>query len=195
MWHFRGDPVNDELYAKSPTNGQSVTLVQHSRAVLEAARCLFGHEMPTALGRSWLTFFGVPHEQFTPFISNLCLAAALHDIGKANDGFQQAIKLRGKQVIRHEHLSALILWLPEMRQWLADCPSVTFEIVLSSVMCHHLKVDDATHFLNGLAPVDGFTVYCDADGFKSVLSLVNTTLNTMPPDLSPHHGRWMFADH
>lgn len=193
MRHIRGDPLSDQLYAKSPTKGKSITLAQHSEAVLQAARCLFGHDVPTTLGKSWLTFFGVPHEQFIPFITNLRLAAILHDIGKANDGFQQAIKLHGNQVIRHEHLSALIMWLPEMRQWLANCPSSIFEIVLGSVMCHHLKVDDSVHFLNSLVPADDFTVYCGADAFKEILALAELTLQTKAPDLSCYQGRWSFA--
>jgi len=65
----------------------------------------------------------------------------LHDIGKANADFQAAVRHRldGPQTIRHEHLSALILHLPEVRGWLAGCPDLDVPVVTAAVLSHHIK--------------------------------------------------------
>ena len=40
---------------------------------------------------------------------HLRVSAAAHDWGKANNGFQDAVTKQGDQVVRHEHLSGLLL--------------------------------------------------------------------------------------
>lgn len=185
--------MNDILHAKSPVDGKFVTLAEHSKTVLDAARCLYGQDRPTALGLSWLSFFGLTKDDFKTFITNLSLAAIFHDLGKANSGFQLAISRKGEQVIRHEHLSALILWLPEMRRWIASCHSATYEIVLAAVLCHHLKVDDTEHFIHLLAPKKSFTVFSRYDDFINTLALAEPLIGANAPDISLHHKEWSFA--
>jgi CRISPR-associated endonuclease/helicase Cas3 len=194
MRHIRWHQVTDPLYAKSPSGGHGSTLIEHSRAVLEASRHLFGHQQPTGLGNSWMRLFGVPAEQFPSFTTNLALATIFHDIGKANNGFQLAITRKGEQVIRHEHLSALILWLPEMRAWLESCPDCHYETILSAVLCHHLKVDDTTHFLHSLKPVDEFTVHCAHPDIAEILRMAEPIIGSPAPDLSHRDGKWAFDE-
>jgi len=183
----------DVLYAKSSVGGRVVTLAEHSKSVLDAARCLFGHERPTELGMSWLRFFRLVEDDFRSFITNLSLAAIFHDLGKANNGFQLAISRKGDQVIRHEHLSALILWLPEMRRWVESCPSAIFEIVLAAALCHHLKVNDE-QLMHPLAPVKGFTLLSGHHTFSETLRLAEPLVGSNAPDLSVHNKEWHFAD-
>ena len=185
--------MNDVLYAKSSVGGKTTSLTDHSRSVLEAAHCLFGEERPTDLGVSWMRFFGLSDDEYTAFIVNLSLAAILHDIGKANNGFQLAILRKGEQVIRHEHLSALLLWLPEMRQWLESCRSAIFEIILASVLCHHLKVDDSDHFITCLAPTKNFNVLSGHDTFCETLMLAEKVVGSNPPDLNSYNREWSFS--
>lgn len=184
--------MSDVLYAKSQVGGKVVTLAEHSKAVLDAARCIYGKENPTAMGLSWLRFFGLTEEDFHTFIINLSLAAIFHDVGKANSGFQLAISRKGEQVIRHEHLSALILWLPEIWKWLETSSYIKREIVLAAVLCHHLKVNDSDQFLHNLTPTDGFSVYCRHTDFAKVLQLAESIIGQPAPDISSYEGRWTF---
>lgn len=181
------------LHAKSPCEGKLVTLPDHSKSVLDAVRSLFGHERPTALGLSWLRFFGLTEDEFRPFIINLSMAAIFHDLGKANNGFQAVVSRNGMQVIRHEHLSALILWLPEMRKWIESCVAAMFEIILGAVFCHHLKVNDSNQFMHALAPVKGFTLLSGHTMFKETLALAEPLVGALAPDLSAYDKEWIFA--
>src|SRR4051794_40573043 len=111
----------DHLLAKSQKQGFAPkTLTDHTRDVLDAVEALFGQaDKPTRLAESWLCFFGLAVADFGRFLRNLCVAgrflrnlcvaAAAHDWGKANDGFQNAVTEGGEQVVRHEHLSGLML--------------------------------------------------------------------------------------
>ena len=111
----------DKLLAKSPRDGHEITLQAHTQHVIEAAKSLFGTTTrSTRLGRCWLRFFKLD-AVWPVFHANLLAACALHDWGKANDGFQDEV--RGKQesqAIRHEHLSALLIGLPQVTQWLQN---------------------------------------------------------------------------
>jgi CRISPR-associated endonuclease/helicase Cas3 len=131
-----------ELLAKSPkANRPDKGLAEHCEEVMDAFECLFGKSShPTPLGNAWLRFFKVPPADFSHFYANGIAACGLHDLGKANNGFQSAVRgKQGAQVMRHEHLSALILFLPQFRDWLATCPLIDVDVVLSAVAGHHLK--------------------------------------------------------
>ena len=94
-----------KLMAKSPTkDGRQLPLLQHTIDVINVTELLFGKPgLPSRLGDQWLRFFRLDPVAFEVFARTLRAAAGLHDLGKANDGFQDAIDRKGEQAIRHEH--------------------------------------------------------------------------------------------
>jgi CRISPR-associated endonuclease/helicase Cas3 len=131
------------LYAKRkrPDDSDPQGLEEHSWDVLRAATTIFGDgDTPSRVAVAWLRFFRLDIERWGMFRLNLAACALLHDIGKANDGFQLAMTRGGDhQLLRHEHLSALILALPTLRAWLAANVLLMPELVISAIACHHLK--------------------------------------------------------
>jgi CRISPR-associated endonuclease Cas3-HD len=126
----------EPLWAKS---GRKKTLVDHTNDVVTAFESLFGAvDAPTRLGICWQRFFKLKDY---PHFWNASLAAALfHDLGKANDGFQNAVLRNGEQRIRHEHLSALLMGSKTVHQWVSTRPDIDWDVVLAAVLTHHLKV-------------------------------------------------------
>lgn len=130
------------ILAKSPSKNGSgvvtyVTLCQHTRDVVESAKALFGDKLPSRLSKRWLSFFGIPGKRDV-FHRNLIAACLLHDWGKANDTFQNAVLRKGTQAIRHEHLSALLISLPFVQSTL-EGTGFDFPLIMSAVLSHHLK--------------------------------------------------------
>jgi len=131
------------LFAKSRRNGVEVRLQDHLADTERAARLIF--RLDKRWGRNWCRFFKIYKKaDQEKFLLNLRVAALFHDIGKANEDFQNAVSLNGfyQQSIRHEHLSALILHLPETRQWLSENPDLDLEVITAAVLSHHLKASD-----------------------------------------------------
>lgn len=130
-----------QLLAKSGRDGQpGKGLVEHSLEVMDAFTGLFGTvERPARLGLRWLEFFGLPADTWPTFYRHGVAVAGLHDPGKANNGFQAAVQHKGEQAIRHEHLSALILGLPQVARWLEQ-GGVDPLLVAAVVAGHHLKL-------------------------------------------------------
>ena len=79
-----------------------------------------------------------PISDFALFLRYLRIAAAAHDWGKANDGFQAAVQKSGDQVIRHEHLSGLLLFDKAILAWLRWA-QLDATVILSAVISHHVK--------------------------------------------------------
>lgn len=137
------------VLAKRPSGGESTrqgaTLIGHTHSVLETFRLMFGsREMPTRLAVRWMRFFGLPAKLFDVFCLNCIAACGLHDLGKANQGFQDAvIGARNAQAIRHEHLSALLLAGPAFQHWFDSVADLHFNVVASAVLSHHLKADSS----------------------------------------------------
>jgi CRISPR-associated endonuclease/helicase Cas3 len=140
------------LLAKSIKDGRRVTLAEHSLDTASAAQLIFSQD--TRVGRNFCRAFKLDESSTAMFMLNLSVAALFHDIGKANEGFMQAIfRKPNAQVIRHEHLSALILQLPEISQWLKDSSIIRYDAIVAAVLSHHLKAafgEIAKH------PTDGF---------------------------------------
>lgn len=195
----------DTVLAKSPYTRpdgsiQCVTLDAHARDVLEASDLMFGTPgSPTRLATQWLRFFKLPETCFNAFVNNLRLAALFHDLGKANDGFQQMVRRQGHQDIRHEHLSALMLWSPEMRQWLQQsvlqAAGVVPEIVVGAVLSHHLKAkhDNLARPRHEFGVSDEIRVYAAAPEVCAVLERAAALFTVKPADLSDQAGVWCFS--
>lgn len=137
------------ISAKRDGRGRRTSLFEHSLAVVSAGHALYGSPASglTRIGLRFTHFFGLAATDNVRFIRNLHIACWLHDIGKANDGFQNAIERTGTQVLRHEHVSALLLCEGEFGSWLRTVLSdADFHLVIAAIASHHLKSD-----LGGLA--------------------------------------------
>ena len=137
----------DRLWAKSwnenydgpPPN--HVFLAQHLADVCEAAK-----QVLACTGDDQLRAVGLtPNEWRERFNRIVVLAAAVHDLGKANDHFQGMITGRrdvceNPQGLRHEWVSVLMLGLPEIRRWLLPAVSASetdWQIMLWAIAGHH----------------------------------------------------------
>lgn len=158
--------------SKEPNNPtHEETLVGHTEAVVKSFKTLFGSpKKPSRLSQQWLRFFKLTGDHFPHFFQNGLLSCLLHDIGKANSGFQQMVRGKGSQLIRHEHLSGILCWLPQMQTWLATFPLANKKNILSSIVCHHLKTESRNRDFADYLPGNfnsRFEVY--TDGIANVL--------------------------
>jgi CRISPR-associated endonuclease/helicase Cas3 len=127
----------------------------------------------------------------------LTIAAAWHDLGKANDHFQAMV--RGSagnmhQALRHEVVSALLimaedaplraaLWEPLV----ADDPLVAW-CALAAVCGHHVKFAEGANLVQSGAYKQTLSVEMDhADFISSVDHIAQVCQTTTPPLV----GRWM----
>ncbi|MDY6937794.1 MAG: CRISPR-associated helicase Cas3' [Cyanobacteriota bacterium] len=126
----------EELLAKSRTHGKlPLKLQQHLEDTEVAARSIFQGRIL----QNWCRFFKVKNAD--RFSIHLRVAALFHDIGKANAEFYTAADTNNwtqKQTLRHEWLSALILHLPNVREWL-EPGELDLEIITAAVLSHHLQ--------------------------------------------------------
>jgi CRISPR-associated endonuclease/helicase Cas3 len=130
-----------ELLAKS--NKPRLPLWKHLLDAEKAATLIF--RLNGRWGRNWCRLFQIKGETAQQkFLLNLQVAALFHDIGKANADFYSAVTTPGfkAQTLRHEHLSALVLSLPEVRQWLAHNVDLDVDVITSAVLSHHLKASE-----------------------------------------------------
>lgn len=141
----------DYLLAKSKRSGRPpITLEQHLRDTENCAARIF--RLDRRWGQNWCRFFQITEESDQKqFLLNLQVAALFHDLGKANEDFYGAVSNPGfiPQTLRHEHLSALVLCLPEIRQWLTQNPKLDIDIITAAVLSHHLKASRQETNING----------------------------------------------
>ena len=126
-----------KLLAKSQP---AITLEAHLRDTENAAMRIF--RLDGRWGRNWCRFFQIHGEAAQQkFLLNLRVAALFHDIGKANEDFYTAVSQAGfkQQTLRHEHISALVLHLPEIHSWLGTNTVLDLEVITAAVLSHHLK--------------------------------------------------------
>ncbi|MBE7380485.1 MAG: CRISPR-associated helicase Cas3' [Leptolyngbya sp. SIO1E4] len=144
------------LLAKSPKpDRKPITLEQHLHDAGQCAYHIF--RLDHRWGRNWCRFFGLTDKiaQET-FLLNLRIAALFHDVGKANADFYTAVTapVFTAQTLRHEHLSALVLCLPEVRSWLFQTkhkqPSnLDVDVITAAVLSHHLKASKKETSIHG----------------------------------------------
>lgn len=124
-----------QLLAKSQKfDGTYISLEQHLVDTETAALNIFKGRIL----ENWCRFFKVKSP--TEFLLHLRVAALFHDLGKANHDFHEAVTNKGfiQQTLRHEWLGALMLHLPQVREWLGQS-QLNMEIVTAAVLSHHLK--------------------------------------------------------
>jgi CRISPR-associated endonuclease/helicase Cas3 len=180
------------LLAKSPYPGRpDKTLQAHTCDVMDAFGFLFGSAAhPARLALAWQRFFGLA--DLRPFWDCGLAACAFHDWGKANQGFLDALTNAGQQVIRHEHLSGLLLALGATRAWLADRPELDQDVILAAVIGHHLKVKH-DNFAQKLSDQAVLRVLSDCDDFRALLQFISHRLG-LNSDREPHFPPvWAFG--
>jgi CRISPR-associated endonuclease/helicase Cas3 len=172
------------LLAKSCADPENppfaATLEGHAQAVLEVFRTLFGTSTsPSRLARQWLHFFGLQPEHLPVFQINTLSACLLHDLGKANSGFQTMIRRKGRQLVRHEHLTAVLLHCQEIRQWLSAAEGMDIDIITSAVLGHHLKAKpQGRNFAEYLVDRSRFSL--DREAVTALLRPLASTVPELP---------------
>jgi len=179
------------LFAKSRRDGCQPTIGEHIRDVLGAFDALFGSAVsPSRTAVQWMRFFRIEKDQQRQFFVNSLLSICFHDLGKANDGFQSAVTDRKKeQVVRHEHLSAILLASDPLKAWLSSMPHIDYELILSAVGSHHLRFK-ADEFGIWLADRSCFEVL----DFSGLLSDAARILETPAPSIDALVGKWTQQD-
>lgn len=174
--------MSEPLLAKSLVSGRlPKTLVDHTSEVILTVGFLFGvDDRPTRLGREWLRFFRLSMADYNRFLANTKAAGGFHDVGKANDGFLGVVNHNGHQSIRHEHLSGLLLCLPEFKAWLQHNALLDLDIILAAVISHHLKVDPA-HWGEPLGIATSFRVLADKPDFDTLVDTIGSALHLPIP--------------
>jgi CRISPR-associated endonuclease/helicase Cas3 len=148
------------------------TLLGHTRAVLSAADALFGgSERPTRLARSWLRFFALAADRFPGFEHHLRVTVACHDLGKANDGTQAAMRDEGKQVVYHEHVSGLLIAHPAILDFLRN-HGLDATIILSAVLSHHLRCGLRSLGEWRLGSRSNFSILSDHPDFRAMWGII-----------------------
>ncbi|HET6645624.1 MAG TPA: CRISPR-associated helicase Cas3', partial [Fimbriimonadales bacterium] len=122
--------------------GSALSLEQHLIDTENAASLLFIDG--TRWGEAFPRFFKVASGEIDNFRTHLRLSALFHDIGKANADFVNAMWAPQfkSQTMRHEHISALLIYLPAVRDWLSQNPDLHVDIIASAVLCHHIKAGE-----------------------------------------------------
>jgi CRISPR-associated endonuclease/helicase Cas3 len=90
--------------------------------------------------------------------------------------------------------------IPEIGAWLRSHPLVDFEIMVSAVVSHHLKVKDGWtdrhghEFATRMQDVPGFRVFVESDDFRDVLQVAGNILGSEPPIVADGYARWGFDE-
>lgn len=131
------------LLAKSKVQGRELSLAQHLSDTEVAAAAIF--RAGGRWGSAFLRFFRLNESDHHDFLLHLRVAALLHDLGKANEGFLAAVtgKTRARQPFRHEHMSALVLAHPMVQAWFATIPELDLDLLIAAVLSHHLKASNS----------------------------------------------------
>ena len=124
------------------------TLLGHTVKVVESFECIFGtYQKPSVFAGNYFRFFKLSDEQINIFYINSLISCIFHDIGKSNTDFQEMVRNpRKNQIIRHEHLSGLLLFLKNIKKSFQTFDDIHLMIVISSIIGHHLKAKEEGNF-------------------------------------------------
>lgn len=185
----------ETILAKSPAIQGRVsfheTLEGHAGSVAESFQLLFQAESQSGrLGRKWLAFFKLSDTDWNSFTAHGVASAWLHDLGKANNSFQQLVRRESTaQAIRHEQLSGLLLNLSDVAAYFSQY--LDLDLLLSVIMSHHLRLDRKTIGQAGL--FEGFHLHVAAIQtlFQRAAASIDPELHC--PDFNVPH-QWSFLD-
>ena len=174
----------NQILAKSATESgtQHAHLRQHLKDVFESA-----YEVVQASGLDQLKAVGLsPDEWFERFRRTVLLAAAIHDLGKANDQFQGMIHgLSTSQSIRHEWVSVWIAEQPNVKEWLlpaVDGCENCWRVAMAAVAGHHPKhlrcSPQSGDFVKASEPLEVLTSH---NGFAECIVEIQSLLNLSDP--------------
>ena len=181
------------LLAKSPRADVPKTLIGHTEDDIAAFEALFGvRANPSPLGADWLRFFRLTPSDWDRFWTNAVASVALHDLGKANDGFQSAVQHGTAQILRHEQLSAFLLLNPQVVAWLSAGPAIDPDLVMSAVLSHHLKAA-REEIGRALGDRSVLRFLAEHPEINAIFSLLAERLQ-MPPAVFELPSLWSFAD-
>jgi CRISPR-associated endonuclease/helicase Cas3 len=147
-------------------------LLQHSRDVAEACKAL-----SASSGRIALACSNIAPESLDRFHRALVANGWIQELGKASSHFQAMVAGETQiiQLLRHETISGLLIWLePKLRAWLEPL-SETLLISLWGAMGHHRKFDDQT------TPKQrsNVTVHISHEDFSSILNGMGNDLRAV----------------
>lgn len=177
------------LPAKKLREEHNLTLAQHLVDTEQAAVALFGPGR--RWGRAFARFFKLGGDRAEAFLLNLRVAGLFHDIGKANADFLAAMGGAGfeRQTLRHEHISALVLHLPEIRGWLAQNDALDLEAITGAVLSHHLKAEGKRgldyRWGNPATERSSITLYLQHQEIMTTLARVASLAALPPPPSLP----------
>lgn len=157
------------------------TLLGHLQSVHSAAIAILDES-----GGAMLTAFGIDEDELPKFRKIVALAAAVHDVGKANDHFLGMLTRSRdrsvydfRQTVRHEWISWWWLHQTEVRDWAMsqlDSPDDWF-LVVCCVAGHHPKVNRETPPEHGEGG-SRMRLLFGQQNFHTIVSWLNETFRT-----------------
>ncbi len=165
----------DELDVPPP---ESIYLPQHLADVLLCADAIVD-----ATGAHQLNSFGLCPNKLLYRFRKLCrIAAACHDLGKANSHFQRLVYSKGgdslfRQAIRHEWLSWYILQDPSISNWILDSlepttRAIDWEIICWSITGHHPAFGRQSMPVKPNGSNDSIDLYLGESDFQECLKTI-----------------------